>query len=319
MRPTRSIAALAALATSFACAGAWDVGALEARHPALAQLRGHHLGDATPYVLVFRDELTLFLCRWSTSHALSVSLPADASLRERMLFDTALGAWEQAIPGLAFAKSDAAAAAQIAIRFDEPNTGRTAQTGALCAVDLAAPSDAEVLAAELVAATITLRRENRDWRGQDVAYTDEEFLGSVLHEVGHALGFQGHVARGDSVMLGSPETARRCGRRILAGERFRAVSVAALYGVPSGSVVGRHVLPAGRTLAIDALRAVATASRWRGPLVRVGDEAAYISWDSGSGGAYGFFVSDLHRSLREPSRLALEPDLRTAALLERGP
>ena len=306
----------AATASTLACASVWDVGALEARYPELAAVREHDLGDATPYVLAFDDELTFFLCRWSTRRALSVSLPPDASSRERALFERALDAWEQAISGLEFEAPGDASDARIEIRFGAPTIARSAQTGAECAVNLDAGRVDDTLAAELVAAQITLRRAKRDWRGVEVAFTDEELLGSALHEIGHALGFQGHVPRGDSVMSLSPEIARRRGRRLLQGEGFRAESVAALYRVPSGSVVARHAIPTGRTDAIDLLRAVADSSHWRGPIVRVGDEAAYIRWDSESGGRYGFFVSDLHEALREPNRFVLEPDLRAASLLE---
>jgi hypothetical protein len=104
---------------------------------------------------------------------------------------------------------------------------------------------------------------------------------------------------------------------VLSGEPFRDASVAALYRVPSGVVVGRRTLPTDRTEAIDRLRVAARELNLTGPVVRVGDRGARITWRAAGGVDYGFFVPHVNEVLRDPDRFALEPDASARALLER--
>jgi hypothetical protein len=292
------------------------VDALQERQPPLAAARGHRLGDATPYLLPRDGELTLFLCRWPAERALRVALPGDATAAERALLERALSAWQDALPGVAFEPVARASEAEIGIAFGAPADARTAETAADCAVDPEAAEDSEVLSAQLVAATVRLRRSERDWRGREIALTDEQLLGSALHELGHALGFQGHVRRGRSIMLRSPGEVKLAARRLLGGEPLRDASVAALYRVPSGVVVGRRTLPAGRTDSIDRLRAFAGELDLAGPFVRVGDHSARVTWRSAQGLDYSFYVPQVNEVLRDAEHFALEPSASTAALLE---
>ena len=310
-----SLLALGAL-TALGCGGAWDVGALEARNPALRAAGTQRLGDAIPYLLPLDGELTLFLCRWETERALRVSLPPDATARERRLLERALRAWQGAVPDLRLEAIGAGSSAELAIRFDAPGPARAAQTGAECGVDLDAPRRGARLTARLASARVELRRTQRNWRDQEVALSDEELLGSALHELGHALGFQGHARRGPTVMVRSLEEVRRAARHVLAGEPFADATVAALYRVPSGSVVGRRALPAGRTAPLDRLRAIAQQRGLAGPYVRVGDRAARIAWHDARGTPYAFSVPQLNELLSDASGLILVPSADTAALLE---
>jgi hypothetical protein len=311
----RGLARLAVAACALGCAGVWDVDALEARHPPLAAARAHRLGDATPYLLPRDAQLTLFLCRWPGERALRVALPSDAAPAERALLERALSAWQDALPGVAFAPAAGSSEADIEIAFGAPASARTAETAADCAVEPDAGEGAGILAARLVSAQVRLRRAERDWRGREIALTDEQLLGSALHELGHALGFQGHVRRGRSVMLVSTEEVRLAARRVLGGEPLWEPSVAALYRVPSGVVVGRRELPAGRTDEIDRMRAAARQRELAGPFVRVGDRSARIGWRGAGGREYSFFVPRLAETLRDTDRFALEAGASAAALL----
>jgi len=297
------------------CGGAWDVAALEAHNPPLRAAGAHRLGDATPYLLPLEDELTLLLCRWGTERPLRTSLPPRATPRERRLLKRALRAWEDTVPGVRFAVGVPASEADLVIRFETPSPERSAQTAAECGVDLDAPRDEQRLPARLVSARVALRRTHRNWRDQEVELTDEELLGSALHELGHALGFQGHARRGRTVMVRSLDDVRLAARRLLAGKPFRDATVAALYRVPSGSVVGRHSLPVGRTALLDRLRATAPRHGLAGPILRVGDQAARIAWLGPRGTEYAFFVDRVEEVLRDPSRLILVPSAPTRTLL----
>jgi hypothetical protein len=86
--------------------------------------------------------------------------------------------------------------------------------------------------------------------------------------------------------------------------------------VPSGVVVGRRTLPAGRTDSIDRLRAFAGELDLAGPFVRVGDHSARVTWRSAQGLDYSFYVPQVNEVLRDAEHFALEPSASTAALLE---
>jgi hypothetical protein len=297
------------LAVLTACGGLWDVGALEQRHPGLAARGAGALRDAVPYPLPLSGRLTLFLCRWDTESPLSVSLPPDASSAERSLLELALGAWEGTEIGIEFEVArDGASAQDIEIRFSERESAYTATTRAECAVDPDAGETRDVLRAEIVFARISLRRSDRDALGRSVPLSDAEILGSALHELGHALGYQGHARRGATVMRSSVDHVRRVGRRVLEGRDFEDTGLEALYRVPSGTVVGRSDLPDGRTARIDRLRALAPQLGLTGPFVRVGDHAARIAWLDADGAAHGFLVEGLRDALSDPESLYLAAD-----------
>ena len=199
-------------------AGGWDVRGLERRHPELSLHSGHRLGDASPYFAPSEDGLALFLCRWSTARAVPVALPSDASPGERDLLLRALAAWEGAGLGLEFSVGARVTGPGprrgIEIEFvDDPERGAPAGSGdtvADCAISAtAAPSSNASVAAELEYASVYLRRTRPDLLDRTVPLSSTELLGAAVHELGHALGFSGHVAWGSSLM-----SSRNCVRPI---------------------------------------------------------------------------------------------------------
>ena len=114
--------------------------------------------------------------------------------------------------------------------------------------------------------------------GREVQLTEDELVGAALHELGHALGFAGHVSTPDSVMARTTDTVRRFGRDLRRGRGFSAPSLAALYAVPSGTVVGRVALAASSAALFDAVMKLAGSRGWQGPIVRAGDSAVSLSW-----------------------------------------
>jgi hypothetical protein len=305
-RIVRALVAFAAIWQVAGCAGPWDVEALEARRPALAKLSGHRLGDATPYLLARDGELVLFLCRFESGQQLRVSLPEDASDEEARLLLRALAAWSGAGLGVSLLAVAPGEPAEIVIRIGGAAQGFTAQTAADCALGDPAISR-HVLEARLVGAQISLRREDEDVRGHRIPLSPEEFLGSSVHELGHALGFQGHARGSGSVMVRNVEAVRRTGRRLLAGEAFWDATLEALYRVESGIVVGRSPLPEGRTDPIDRLFAIAETHGMVGPVVRVGDHSARISWWDADALRLSVHVPRLPAVLLDPNTLRLQP------------
>jgi hypothetical protein len=274
--------------------GGWDVRPLVDHQPQVMRRAGQRLGDTPPYFIPFGDSALLFLCRFSTQSPVSVSLPPSANQRERSAIRVALDGWVNAGLGIRFNEvaGDEVAGdpAMIAIRFAEPASdpgaveARFVGTGyavsdCLLEADweLAAVSDGP-LSAQLVAATIYLRRSNTDMLGHEILLSGDQLVGAALHELGHALGFPGHVATPNSVMAKSTDTIRRFGRRLREGDGFAAPSLATLYALPSGIVVGSASLSDGQKALFDATAKLARSRGWQGPFVRVGDHSANLNW-----------------------------------------
>ena len=309
----RTFSLCAAAVTLAACAPpVWNVKALEAREPRLRALGSHRLGDATPYLLPVQDALVLFLCRWETGDPIPVALPPDASPVLAEAFEAALAAWEGAGLGVRFARG-AAAGTGIELRMvtgEVAGAGseRGATTVADCALDLQGATPGNRLPARLVFASIHLRVERSDAIGRSVELGAAELAGIVLHELGHALGFQGHVRMGASAMRYQVDGMQRSGRRLLAGEAFHDEALRALYSLPSGTVVGRLALPRGRTQPVDRLLALARSGALEGPIARIGDLEGQILFRDGDGAAYAIWLRGVVAALAgRPGELLLMP------------
>lgn len=288
----------------------WDVAALEAEYPALAEWSGHRLGDATPYFAPQADGIALFLCRWRTDRAILLSLPSDANEPERAALRAALAAWQDAGIGVRF-REVSEARAQLVIRFVggdviERRAGGSATTSADCALppELVPPLPGEAWAVELVSARIELQRNNLDVLGRPVALSQEELAGTLLHELGHALGYPSHAAGSSTVMVQSVDRVRRRGRRLLAegSGGFSAPTLGALYALPTGAVVGKVAIPPASMAEILKLYAIAREAGWGAPLARVGDRWARLWWLDDADRVVGFLIPGIQRGWR--------PDLR---------
>ena len=304
---------IAAAALLAACAPpVWDPKPLEAREPRLRALGSHRLGDATPYLFPARDELVMFLCRWETADPIPVSLPAGASPEQTAALEAALRAWESAGLGVRFARG-APAGTGIELRMvAEPASGageaRGATTVADCSLDPNQEARGGRLEARLVFASIHLRAQSADAIGRPAPLSDEDLAGAALHELGHALGFQGHVRMGESAMRYQVDAIRRAGRQVLAGEPLRDQTMRALYSVPSGAVVGRSSLTAGQTEPVDRLLAQTKTGALAGPIVRIGDLEGEILFLDGDGAAYAVWLRGIEAALSgRPQDLVLLP------------
>ncbi|MEM7413049.1 MAG: hypothetical protein AAF430_22645 [Myxococcota bacterium] len=250
--------------TALGCSTRWDAAGWAETRPELAGQPLGHLGDATPYVLPVAGELRWFLCRWSGDAPVPVAVSEAVSPAERVLIERALVAWEDAVPGLRFSRGGQG---RVGIRVDiVPFRRRGARAAVDCRVSGVRASGA--FAAEVVAAAVLIPRSEGDPFGRPVRLGEAELLGSLVHELGHALGLQGHAPGGESSVLAREAfEVRRVGARLLAGGRLDEPAMRALYAVPSGVVVLRQ--PVASELA-DA-----SEGGWR---VRLGDGA--VEWST---------------------------------------
>jgi hypothetical protein len=288
------------------------VDALVARNPGLAALPDSRLGDATPYALPLQGELIWFLCRFDAGSPIRVALPRDGSEAERARLWLALRAWEQAL-GVRFEETEPA---QIEIEFAPDDAEFAAVTEAECRVDAAlqAARAGAKLGAGIARARVSLRRAQLDTRHHRIEVDEAQQVGAALHELGHALGYQGHAARGDTVMVRTVESVRDLGARVLAGRDFHDDTLAALYGVDSGVVVARASLPPGRSEPVDRLAALSARDGDGSLLVRTGDRSGRVAFVDPAGSMVRVFLRNLPESLRDPTRLVLAADPAVFAL-----
>jgi hypothetical protein len=179
---------------------------------------------------------------------------------------------------------------------------------------------AGALPAQLVRARVELSRQGRDALGRPKRHTPEEFTGAALHELGHALGFQGHASFGATALRREPERVRALGADVLAGEPFADASLAALYALPSGCVLAVSPVSRGRTDLVDRMAALAQRGRLAGPFVRVGDTAARVFWSERREPhyEYGLSVVNLAETYADPARVLVVAENRTRGALPRS-
>ncbi len=318
---SRFLAALLAVGVAGCSSGAWDYGALRSRHPELRQFSGHRLHQSMPYFALAGEGFELFLCRWATE-TIPVWLPPERTPRQSAVFERALAAWEGAGLGIRFdAKTWQGTPPRTGIVFElvDAQGAQTATTIADCAIPQQVEPGDTPIDAELQYASIHLSVGGVDVFGRPVALDPHEVLGAVVHEIGHALGFAGHVDRGESVMssYGQIDNVRRWGRRIEAGEPLEAPSLAALYALPSGVRVGS--LPLVREQ-LDPLRDVseaATVEGLRGPWSRSGSESASLLWRNPADQSATVVVEDWPTALEDPTTIAPRPNRRARLLGDR--
>ncbi len=315
MRRGRAAAGGLAL-LALACAPSpFESGELGARFPGLA--------ESTPYLLPYQGELVGFTCRFETTLPVPVALVEGANDEERAALEAALAALERSPLGVRFARV-ARHQAAIVVEFVDggaPSASgeETANTIADCRVDPAtlAPG-ARALRAEIAAASIVFgRRGVEDARGRTRALGPDELAGALLHELGHALGFQGHVQRGPSVMGRGLEGLRRAGRAALEGHALEDPALEALYALPSGTVLARAPVGPARTQLVDRMARVAAREGLDGPVARVGDQVARVFWRDAHGVEYGLQVGEVQDVLADPESVVVLPESRTRRVLPR--
>jgi hypothetical protein len=264
----------------------------------------------------------LFLCRFSTEAPISVSLPSDATDEEQRLLRLALAAWAGLGVGLEFEERPGDGT-QIAIRFIDQDGGGgraprgSADTSADCALPpLGVPSLVEEpVPARIVRASIHLRRTQPDSLGRSRSLSPEELLGAALHELGHALGFQGHAAAGRSIMVRDVDQVRRIGRLVLSGEPWVDSALRTLYSLPSGTEVARRPLAPATEQTLSRLAVHAAANGWSGPFARVGDHSALLFWRDAQGEEVALRLLSWRKFAQGSTPLSWQPNPRASQLL----
>jgi hypothetical protein len=285
--------------------GLWACAGVTASDP----LRGVH-----PYVWPHQGRIDLLLCRWGTREPIPVALRGMADEAELQRAQRVLDALQGAAPGVRLVRVEDATAGILVEFVEGPLTREGGGDGAgRTACDCRVGPGGS---ASLERAVVTVARQmGPDWRGDLRALSPEEQAGSLAHELGHALGFQGHARAPGGRSL---ETARRSGERILRGEPLHSAALRALYRQPSGAIRKRAAVAGWRTEEVDLMAALGRREALTGPLLRVGDHSARVFWRHGEDNEYGFLIPDLAGWIDDPAQALPIPEPRTRSILAAG-
>jgi hypothetical protein len=306
-----------------ACAvprGGWDVARLLIEEPQIAQLASQRLGDLTPYPALQGAEVKLITCRWPTTRPIRVRLRLSG---ER--YDWARHAVESLSRGSSLLPLEIVSEAR-----DVPDSARLIDVGESASEDEAGPGGAgDTLVScdvssgprgalgTLHRAEIEMRSVARDVLDRPVPLSAEEWTGAFMHELGHALGFQGHVRGGQSVLVLDQDRLREAGRRALSGAAWRDDSLQALYLLETGRLLGWRGIASQTQRWLDAVEAQ-LGGRGVGPWASVGDRSAQLEWKTEEGIALRLRFPDWLRQLNGQRSLIAFPSPETRAWLASG-
>jgi len=325
-RGARAALVLTGLVSLIACVaprGGWDVAKLVAEEPRLADLSDHRLGDLIPYPVPVADGLELVSCRWRSEAPILVRLRVEG---ERLIWarraieslSAGLGGVELAAEAVGSGAEPGLPVASVIEVFEvEPgDTDPPLGVGdTLVACQVSERADSAFGTPRI--AEIRMRSFVLDQLEELVPVAAEDWTGAFMHELGHALGFQGHLRSGASVLVRDQSVLRRAGRAALAGKPWRDDTLEALYLLEPGRLLGR------RSLTTESQRWVRAAERrvggkagpLGGLLAKVGDRHGEIEWASGADDVLRLHLPFWSRQLRDGDAIVAFPGTQTRSAL----
>lgn len=266
--------------------GGWDSDALFSRYPGVRKIRLQRIGDLTPYPALVDGRVTLVACRFPTEVTGAIPIEVTGEDWPTSWGESALEAVDRALPPVAFERVTTLDRPGIRVRSLAEAEGRgpvgLGDTRAECDVSAGDETDTAVRG-HIRHAEIRIRRRVVGTWNQNRAATAEGWIGAMLHELGHALGFQGHAVVGDSLVQLEQSRLRALGRRVMEGAPIPVPNVRALYALPPGTRLGEAGLsPAAEGVVSEVADAVAARIATDGPPVAsvsvAGDHHARLVW-----------------------------------------
>ena len=313
--------------------GGWDSEAVVRTTPEIAGIEGQRLGDMVPFPALALDaegasptRVELVACRFEPGAVVRVGAAGHGWAED--LGDRALAALAKPAAGFDLAlereREGAPPGAGPAIEIVAyEGDGADAPVGlgdtlVECDVERAAPG--MPARGVVTRAEIRMRRSARDEalrlrRADDAAWT-----GALLHELGHALGFSGHVATGDSLLVRDESILRGLGRSVLRGLPIETPTLAALYRLDPGQSLGeRGLSPHGAKWA-EAVLELDRRHRAEGLervalVASVGDREARIAFRYADGSALVLRFPGYAGAVRRGGALLAVPDRATLETL----
>ena len=311
--------------------GGWDVDALIALEPSIARLEGQRLGDMIPFPALAGERIALIACRFAADQSVRVrgggsQWPAGWGQAAVSALDRSVGRVELVL--IAEGGSPVRARPNIEIVTIEAvgGEGPNGLGDTLSECDVSPIGGSEQGASRayrglLTAAEIRMRRAQLDMTNQVQDATAEEWVGALMHELAHALGFPGHAALGNSILVRDETRIRAAGRRALRGETVPDETLEALYRLRPGQRLGTRRLNGegaswlGAVRELDRKRSAAGAPSV-GLFSSVGDQAARIVWRYADGSQLGVRFPHWRSELRSGATITLRPDRTTRRSIE---
>ncbi len=308
------------LLTCAAPRGGWDVARLLIEEPQIAQLASQRLGDLTPYPAPQGGAVKLITCRWPTTRPIRVRLRLSGERYDwarRAVESLSRGSIGLELEILSEPRElpDSARLIEVVEVASEDEAGPGGVGDTLVSCDVS--SGSQTALGTLRRAEIEMRSVARDGLDRPVPLSAEEWTGAFMHELGHALGFQGHVRSGQSVLVLDRDRLRAAGRLALSGAAWRDDTLAALYLLESGRLLGWREISSQTQHWLDALE-TRLGGRGIGPWASVGDRSAQLEWKTEEGIALRLRFPDWLRQLNEQRSLIAVPSPETRAWLASG-
>lgn len=315
--------------------GGWDQAVLEREQAALATRSGTRLGDLVPFPSFDFDRapdvadgasIDLVACRFPAGavvpiRASGAGWSAESGDRVLAAFSAAAARFDLDL----VRRAEPPAAIEIVAQIGEGPTAPDGLGDTLVECDVERESGADGarrVRGTIARAEIRMRRTGLDAAGRLRSASDAEWSGALLHELAHALGFSGHAATGDSLLVREQSRLREHGRAVLRGEPIDDATLAAFHALAPGQRLGVRRLA---DASVFWLRAVGEADRaWRGEgAVRVGvvasagDREARISLRYADGRALRLRFPGWAEGLRSGRPIVAVPDRETHDRLAR--
>lgn len=313
--------------------GGWDVEQLGSETSRSLRRRGSRLGDMTPFPAWVNGRLEAVACRWPSQSTIPIRIATDPA--HEAWLEVALRAVDRQLDEVELVRAEAAGwfagerppGSGIGIvAADEIGTEGplgSADTRVRCRVHGGPRGDGPGLG-EVVEAEIRIRTRMVDALGRAHVLTAEEWVGALLHELAHALGFQGHAATGDSVLVLARDALRRAGRRALAEESIDLGPLTDLYALRPGRRLGIPVLTPASRAWLDRIsrrlsQRAGEGGSVSGPWASVGDRAAQLEWWVEDGHRLRIVFPGWSRRLRDGQAIVAWPDRVTREWLGHAP
>jgi len=302
--------------------GGWDVDALIETQTSIAALEGQRLGDMLPFPALDGDRIVFVACRFGAEE--SVRVHGSGSGWPAFWGEAAVRALDQSVDGVELvleneAGRDRSRAAEIEIVIVEVvgGEGPRGLGDTLCECDVSVTDGTpRAYRGRLTGAEIRMRRAQLDSAGRFREASAEEWIGALMHELAHALGFAGHAAAGHSILVRDEALLRAAGRRARVGRALPDATLEALYRLRPGQSLGeRRVKSEG----LPWLRAIRQLDGQRtgpgrariGTFSSVGDQQASIVWRYSDGSQLGVWFPFWRSELQSGAAITLRPDRTT--------
>ncbi len=289
-------------------------------------MRGaHRLGDLIPFPALVDDRIVLVACRFETGQRIRVAGAGSGWSQEWGRL--AVSALDRGLRGVELDLLDAdglESAQKVEIQIHSiavpEAVGPSGLGDAYSECDVSVDENAAgQIRGVLVGSEIRIRRARRDLLGERRDASAEEWVGALMHEIAHALGFVGHAAVGDSILVREQSRLRAAGRRALGGRPWLDETLEALYQIPTGQRLGERRIKAESASTIQMLARMRETLSMQGPqsfVVRssVGDLEARIQWRFEDGSRIGIRLPHWRDELRGGGEISLVAD---AQMLQR--